>query len=83
MTERRSAGPRPLASTSSYVRHEPVGLIEEAKERWTPIKTFCLFSGGGDSGVLAHRCRDHYDALFYIDTGTAIPTTSTTVNTRE
>jgi 3'-phosphoadenosine 5'-phosphosulfate sulfotransferase (PAPS reductase)/FAD synthetase len=54
-------------------RRDPEELIAEAKERWTPIKTYCLFSGGGDSGVLAHRCRDHYDELFYIDTGTAIP----------
>jgi 3'-phosphoadenosine 5'-phosphosulfate sulfotransferase (PAPS reductase)/FAD synthetase len=52
----------------------PEHLISEAKERWQPIKTFCLFSGGNDSGVLAHRCREHYDALFYIDTGIALPT---------
>lgn len=52
----------------------PEGWIEEAIARWKPVKTFCLFSGGGDSGVLAHRCRDHYDELLYIDTGTAIPT---------
>jgi len=64
MAERRVTG-----------RRDPVALIEEAKERWAPIKTYCLFSGGNDSGVLAHRCREHYDALFYIDTGTAIPTT--------
>jgi 3'-phosphoadenosine 5'-phosphosulfate sulfotransferase (PAPS reductase)/FAD synthetase len=49
-------------------------LIGEARARWRPIKTYCLFSGGGDSGVLAHRCRDQYDELLYIDTGTAIPT---------
>ncbi|MGN6216541.1 MAG: phosphoadenosine phosphosulfate reductase domain-containing protein [Solirubrobacterales bacterium] len=53
---------------------DPDELVAEAKARWQPIKTYCLFSGGGDSGVLAHRLRDHYDALFYIDTGTAIPT---------
>jgi 3'-phosphoadenosine 5'-phosphosulfate sulfotransferase (PAPS reductase)/FAD synthetase len=56
-------------------KRNPEELIAEAKERWQPIKTYCLFSGGGDSGVLAHRFRDHYDELFYIDTGTAIPTT--------
>lgn len=55
-------------------RRDAEELIAEAKEQWQPIKTYCLFSGGGDSGALAHRCRDHYDALFYIDTGTAIPT---------
>ncbi len=34
---------------------------------------WCLFSGGNDSTVLAHRCRDHYDGLAFIDTGTAVP----------
>lgn len=53
---------------------DPDELVAEAKARWKPIRTYCLFSGGGDSGVLAHRLRDHYDDLFYIDTGTAIPT---------
>lgn len=58
-------------------RHRrPGDLIAVAKRRWEPIKTYCLFSGGGDSGVLAHRCREHYDALLYIDTGTSIPTTT-------
>ncbi len=60
----------------AYLRTTPDGLISTAKRRWHPIKTFCLFSGGGDSAVLAHRCRDHYDELLYIDTGTAIPTSS-------
>jgi len=32
-----------------------------------------LFSGGNDSTVLAHRCREHYQALVWIDTGTAVP----------
>jgi 3'-phosphoadenosine 5'-phosphosulfate sulfotransferase (PAPS reductase)/FAD synthetase len=64
--------PKPPAATQP--RRNPEELIAEAKERWSPIRTYCLFSGGGDSGVLAHRCSDHYDELFYIDTGTAIPT---------
>jgi 3'-phosphoadenosine 5'-phosphosulfate sulfotransferase (PAPS reductase)/FAD synthetase len=54
----------------------PDELIAEAKARWAPIATYCLFSGGNDSAVLAHRCREQYDALFYIDTGTAPPTTA-------
>jgi 3'-phosphoadenosine 5'-phosphosulfate sulfotransferase (PAPS reductase)/FAD synthetase len=33
----------------------------------------CLTSGGKDSTVLAHRMRDHYDGLVFIDTGTALP----------
>ncbi|HYH54818.1 MAG TPA: phosphoadenosine phosphosulfate reductase family protein [Solirubrobacterales bacterium] len=55
-------------------RETPEQWIEQAKERWSPIRTFCLYSGGNDSGVLAHRCREHYDTLFYIDTGLAVPT---------
>lgn len=53
--------------------HTPEDLIAEAKERWTPIRTICLFSGGKDSSVVAHRCRDHFDELAFIDTGTAVP----------
>lgn len=49
----------------------PEDWIARAKEQWNPIKTFCLFSGGGDSSVVAHRLRDHYEALVFIDTGTA------------
>lgn len=56
----------------SVSRH-PDALIAVAKARWSPLWTVCLFSGGTDSGVLAHRCRDSYDELLYIDTGTAIP----------
>lgn len=51
----------------------PEELIAFARERHEPIATFCLFSGGNDSTVLAHRCRDAYDALVFIDTGTAVP----------
>lgn len=52
---------------------DPDALIEEAKAEHSPIATFCLFSGGGDSLVTAHRCRDHYEELVFIDTGTAVP----------
>ena len=51
----------------------PEDWIEKAKGKHDPIRTFCLFSGGSDSLVLAHRCRDHYDELVHIDTGTAVP----------
>lgn len=37
------------------------------------IRRICLTSGGKDSSVLAHSCRDLYDELFHIDTGTALP----------
>lgn len=65
------AGVRPRAQ-EPYGR-SPDALIEAAKERFAPTRTICLFSGGADSGVLAHRCARHYDELLYIDTGTAIP----------
>jgi 3'-phosphoadenosine 5'-phosphosulfate sulfotransferase (PAPS reductase)/FAD synthetase len=68
--------PAPRHSSGSDAERHPTRLIAIAKRRWRPIKTYCLFSGGNDSGVLAHLCREHYDALFYIDTGTAVPTTS-------
>lgn len=51
----------------------PEVLVSKARRRWEPIATYCLFSGGNDSGVLARRCRDMYEALFFVDTGTAIP----------
>jgi len=52
---------------------DPDELIAEAKREHIPIETVCLFSGGNDSTVLAHRCREHYDRLVFIDTGTAVP----------
>jgi 3'-phosphoadenosine 5'-phosphosulfate sulfotransferase (PAPS reductase)/FAD synthetase len=48
-------------------------LIERAKAEHRPVAIVCLFSGGNDSTVLAHRCRDQYDSLAFIDTGTALP----------
>jgi hypothetical protein len=35
-------------------------------------KSWCLFSGGHDPTVLAHRCRQQYQGLAFIDTGTAV-----------
>jgi 3'-phosphoadenosine 5'-phosphosulfate sulfotransferase (PAPS reductase)/FAD synthetase len=52
---------------------DPDALIERARAQYNPIASFCLFSGGHDSSVLAHRCREHYDTLVFIDTGTAAP----------
>lgn len=52
---------------------DPDALVAEAKQRYQPIRTYCLFSGGGDSLVTAHRCRQDYDDLVFIDTGTAVP----------
>lgn len=55
-------------------RPTPEAIIAEALEKEGPvIRTYCLFSGGGDSIVVAHRCRHLYDELVHIDTGTALP----------
>lgn len=54
-------------------RVEPNALIARVKAEHEPVATVCLFSGGHDSTVLAHRCRDQYDSLAFIDTGTALP----------
>lgn len=51
----------------------PDQLIATAKSEHRPVATWCLFSGGNDSTVLAHRCREDYDGLAWIDTGTAVP----------
>lgn len=51
---------------------DPDALVAEAQARWQPIKTFCMFSGGNDSMVVAHRFRDDYDALYFMDTGTGV-----------
>lgn len=48
-------------------------MIAQARAEHDPIAVWCLFSGGHDSSVLAHRCRHHYDGLAFIDTGTAVP----------
>lgn len=69
----------PDAQSESYEQarllpgEDPDALVARAKAEHDPIRTFCLFSGGGDSLVTAHRCREHYDELVFIDTGTAVP----------
>jgi 3'-phosphoadenosine 5'-phosphosulfate sulfotransferase (PAPS reductase)/FAD synthetase len=52
---------------------DPDGIVAQARDEHSPVATFCLFSGGRDSLAVAHRCREHYDALAFIDTGTAVP----------
>lgn len=54
-------------------RVDPNDIVREARIGYEPVACFCLFSGGHDSTVLAHRCRDEYQALMHIDTGTAVP----------
>lgn len=58
---------------------DPDALVRLARRRWGPIATYCLFSGGDDSTVLAHRCARQYETLVFIDTGIAIPGVETFV----
>jgi 3'-phosphoadenosine 5'-phosphosulfate sulfotransferase (PAPS reductase)/FAD synthetase len=63
----------PQEQISLLPQVDPDELIMRVKADHKPVATVCLFSGGHDSTVLAHRCRDAYDWLAFIDTGTAIP----------
>lgn len=54
-------------------RSDPDEVIVRARSEHQPVAVWCLFSGGNDSTVLAHRCREHYRGLAWIDTGTAVP----------
>lgn len=59
---------------SLFPKRDPDEVLADAlREHGEPIASFCLFSGGNDSTVVAHRCRDWYDELVHIDTGTAVP----------
>jgi 3'-phosphoadenosine 5'-phosphosulfate sulfotransferase (PAPS reductase)/FAD synthetase len=60
-------------SNPNTTREDPDQVVTRAKAEHKPVATWCLFSGGNDSTVLAHRCREHYDGLAFIDTGTAVP----------
>lgn len=51
----------------------PDDVVMRARREFSPIRAFCLFSGGSDSAALAVRCHDHYDELAFVDTGTAVP----------
>ncbi len=61
------------SSNTDAQREDPDQVVARAKAEHKPVATWCLFSGGNDSTVLAHRCRKHYDGLAFIDTGTAVP----------
>lgn len=62
-----------MTQFSLLPKQDPDELIRKARDEHQPVNTFCLFSGGKDSSALAHRCRDQYQALMFIDTGTAVP----------
>ena len=49
-----------------------VETVLRAKERFKPVATFALFSGGNDSTVALHLTRSHIDAVVHIVTGIGI-----------
>ena len=64
---------RALAPSAAARGQGPEDVLALARAAHEPVAVWCLFSGGNDSTVLAHRCREHYQALAWIDTGTAVP----------
>jgi 3'-phosphoadenosine 5'-phosphosulfate sulfotransferase (PAPS reductase)/FAD synthetase len=65
-----------LLGVRSEAVNDPEALIARctaAEGNGPVIRRVCLTSGGGDSTVLAHRCRDFYDELVHLDTGTSLP----------
>lgn len=55
---------------------EALGILEEAKATYRPVKTYVLLSGGNDSTTLAHLVCSMVDAAVHIRTGIGIPQTS-------
>ncbi len=75
---RHETGARPasklvVVASGAVAREHPDELVARARAEHQPVAAWCLFSGGSDSTVLAHRCREHYQGLAFIDTGTAVP----------
>ena len=62
-----------VVTVGGVEREDPDELIARARGEHQPVAVWCLFSGGNDSTVLAHRCRERYDGLAFVDTGTAVP----------
>lgn len=63
-----------VAAPRMFDNATPESVIAEAEERFGPfVARVCLFSGGNDSLAVAHRCRDAYDELVWVNTGTAVP----------
>jgi hypothetical protein len=69
-TERAVA---PAVQLTFGPKRPPDNVIRDAREGQNVIASYCLFSGGNDSTVVAHRCKDDYEALVHIDTSTAVP----------
>ncbi len=73
MPERRINQAVEVVTVGGVEREDPDELIARAVGEHEPVALWCLFSGGHDSTVLAHRCREDYQGLAFIDTGTAVP----------
>lgn len=69
----RAGGGDVTEQLSVLPKIHPHDLIGQAREQHRPVASWCMFSGGNDSAVLADVCRNHYEALCFIDTGTAVP----------
>lgn len=54
------------------MQEDPDAMVARAREQYPIVARLCMFSGGNDSLVLAHRMREHYDFLFHMDTGTGV-----------
>jgi 3'-phosphoadenosine 5'-phosphosulfate sulfotransferase (PAPS reductase)/FAD synthetase len=50
-------------------------VVERKLRAPDPDKVFTLFSGGGDSSILAHLMRKRVGGLVHVDTGIAVPAT--------
>lgn len=63
-----------IAEPRLFDNRTPESVIADAESQHGPFKArVCLFSGGNDSLAVAHRCRDFYDLLVWVNTGTAVP----------
>lgn len=63
-----------IAAPRLFDNRTPEGVIAEAEKQYGPFEArVCLFSGGNDSLAVAHRCRDFYDTLVWVDTRTSVP----------
>ena len=62
-----------MSERIALFRNEPEDVYARALELGPFVRRVCLFSGGKDSLAVALRCREMYDELVHIDTGTAIP----------
>lgn len=54
-------------------------IVDRAVDRWPAERVFVLFSGGGDSSILAHLMRERVHEVIHVRTGVSIPATWTYV----